>query len=168
VQPMKAPFGIHAVFLVGCLAGCVSTSPITDQTRISAKLGFDVIYSSTAQTVSRSMCPRGVIAKPAPLPPETLTRIANLAKNSGFFSLPTKLSEPSPREVIGVDGQRYLEHLSVSPCFTSSLEISYKGQEHRIEWSCTADVRGRSEIAALEAELAVYIAALPRTNCAYL
>jgi hypothetical protein len=95
-------------------------------------------------------------------------KIAYLAKESGFFSLPAQLSEPPPREVTGADGTRYLEYLSVAPCSTSSLTIAFEGQEHRVEWSCTADITGRPEIAALKAELAAYIATLPDTNCAYL
>jgi len=168
VQFMKTSRRTVTVLLFSCLAGCASTSRVADGPSISAKLGNDVLYSSTAQTVSRTMCPRGTVAKPAPLSDETLLKIANLAKQSGFFSLPTRLSEPPPHEVTGADGRRYLEHLSVAPCSTSSLTIAYGGQEHRVEWSCTADISGRPEIAALKAELAGYVATLPDTNCAYL
>jgi hypothetical protein len=149
------------------LTSCKAPPTPLETTSIRAVLGFDTEYSSVDGNVARRLCPTGRVTAPAVLSPTTLDRIGLLAHDHGFFSLPAQLDAPKPRTVRGDDGEVYEEVTVVSPCSTSSLEISYRGRSHLIAWSCTVSTSDRPEIRALEKELAPYFKDLPPSNCLY-
>jgi hypothetical protein len=149
------------------LSACKASPNPSEATWIKAVLGFNTEYSSKDGSVAMRMCPSGRVTAPVVLSPNTLNGIGLLAHDHGFFSLPAQLAAPKPRTVRGDDSVEYEEITIVSPCSTSSLEISYLGRSHRIAWSCTANISDRPEIHALEKELAPYIKDLPPSNCRY-
>jgi hypothetical protein len=165
---------------IGSMA-CVPTQRSSDVPKIVATFGWNYSYSSARRTVSREMCPGVARVTYVDVSPIVLRRIAMLAEDSGFFSLPESPDFPT-RSSLTDGGDPIVSHLpkeivdllptpeSVSPCSSSSLEITDGGKKNRIYWSCRDDVKRRPEIAALqtlEDELGPYVARLPPTKCMY-
>ena len=153
---LRSALSISSLAVVACVPASTLGEDPEILYSVSGRLGSS--YSSLSGLVSRRMCPSGETTLPAKLPHGTLTRIASLAEQNGFFTLPGDIDEPL---VLPGDEGKTRVLTIINPCPFSSLEIAFHGKRHRITWSCSVIPPKRPEVAALREELDPYFDRMP-------